>query len=121
MSDAGGRILGARVGPSLDAEPSPYLFPGIFYPSKPVNASCRELGLDVRTTLQEAALAAALEVDRRGGPEPLGVAPEHRLPEAEQGIVADRDFDFSHHPIGGQPPLDLFLRRHVCVLLLLIC
>ncbi|HQE82669.1 MAG TPA: hypothetical protein PK166_09485 [Candidatus Hydrogenedentes bacterium] len=40
-------LLGVRVGPSLDSEPSPYLFPGIFYAEKPTNASCKELGLDV--------------------------------------------------------------------------
>jgi sialidase-1 len=42
-------LLGVRVGPSLDSDPSPFLFPGIEYPRKPVNASCRELGLDVKT------------------------------------------------------------------------
>ncbi len=46
-------LLGVRVGPSLDSEPSPFLFPGIFYPDKPVNASCRELGLDVKTWIAE--------------------------------------------------------------------
>jgi hypothetical protein len=46
-------ILGVRVGPSLDSEPSPFIFPGIFYPQKPVNASCRELGLDVKTWIAE--------------------------------------------------------------------
>lgn len=46
-------LLGARVGPSLDSEPTPLVFPGIFYPEKPTNASCRELGLDVATWLAE--------------------------------------------------------------------
>lgn len=49
----GPMLLGARVGPSLDSEPSPFLFPGIFYPDEPVNASCRQLGLDVRTWIGE--------------------------------------------------------------------
>jgi len=46
-------LLGARVGPSLDSEPSPFIFPGIFYPEKPTNASCKELGLDVKTWIAE--------------------------------------------------------------------
>lgn len=46
-------LLGVRVGPSLDSEPKPHLFPGIFYPVKPTNASCRELGLDVATWIRE--------------------------------------------------------------------
>ena len=46
-------LLGARVGPSLDSEPDPFMFPGIYYDQKPTNASCRELGLDVRTWLAE--------------------------------------------------------------------
>ena len=46
-------LLGARVGPSLDSEPSPFLFPGIYYPEKPTNASCKELGLDVKTWVAE--------------------------------------------------------------------
>jgi hypothetical protein len=46
-------LLGARVGPSLDSDPSPFIFPGIFYPEKPVNASCRDLGLDVKTWIAE--------------------------------------------------------------------
>ena len=49
-------ILGTRVGPSLDSDPSPFLFPGISYPDKPTNASCRELGLDVRTWIDEGLL-----------------------------------------------------------------
>ncbi len=46
-------LLGVRVGPSLDSEPNPFIFPGIFYPFKPINASCRELGLDVKTWIKE--------------------------------------------------------------------
>lgn len=46
-------ILGVRVGPSLDSDPNPFLFPGIFYPEKPTNASCKELGLDVKTWVKE--------------------------------------------------------------------
>lgn len=46
-------LLGVRVGPSLDGDPSPFLFPGIFYPTKPTNASCKELGLDVETWVKE--------------------------------------------------------------------
>lgn len=46
-------LLGVRVGPSLDSDPSPYLFPGIAYAEKPTNASCRELGLDLRTWVKE--------------------------------------------------------------------
>ncbi len=46
-------LLGARVGPSLDSEPNPFLFPGIYYPDKPTNASCKELGLDVKTWIAE--------------------------------------------------------------------
>ena len=46
-------ILGARVGPSLDIDPSPFVYPGSYYPVKPVNASCRELGLDVRTWISD--------------------------------------------------------------------
>ena len=46
-------ILGARVGPSLDTDPSPLVYPGSYYPVKPVNASCRDLGLDVRTWIAE--------------------------------------------------------------------
>jgi hypothetical protein len=46
-------ILGVRVGPSLNSEPNPFIFPGIFYPQKPTNASCRELGLDVKTWIAE--------------------------------------------------------------------
>ncbi|MEW6750040.1 MAG: hypothetical protein AB1505_03575 [Candidatus Latescibacterota bacterium] len=49
-------LLGARVGPSLDSDPTPCLFPGIFYPEKPTNASCRELGLDVATWIGEGLL-----------------------------------------------------------------
>lgn len=46
-------LLGVRVGPSLDSDPNPFLFPGIFYPDKPTNASCKELGLDVKTWIDE--------------------------------------------------------------------
>lgn len=46
-------LLGVRVGPSLDSEPNPFLYPGIYYDEKPANASCRELGLDVRTWIAE--------------------------------------------------------------------
>ncbi len=46
-------LLGVRVGPSLDSEPSPFLFPGINYPTSPVNGSCRALGLDVGTWIDE--------------------------------------------------------------------
>lgn len=49
----GPMLVGARVGPSLDLEPSPFVFPGIFYPERPTNASCRELGLDVQTWISE--------------------------------------------------------------------
>jgi hypothetical protein len=47
-------LLGVRVGPSLDSEPNPFLFPGIYYDQKPTNASCRELGLDVTTWIKDA-------------------------------------------------------------------
>jgi|GEM_PF-857739 len=47
-------IFGVRVGPSLDSEPNPSLFPGIYYAEKPTNASCRELGLDVKTWINQA-------------------------------------------------------------------
>jgi len=47
-------LLGVRVGPSLDSEPNPFLFPGIYYDEKPANASCRELGLDVTTWINDA-------------------------------------------------------------------
>lgn len=46
-------LLGVRVGPSLDSDPIPFTFPGIFYPQKPTNASCKELGLDVKTWIDE--------------------------------------------------------------------
>lgn len=46
-------LLGVRVGPSLDTDPNPFLFPGIFYPEKPTNASCKDLGLDVKTWIAE--------------------------------------------------------------------
>jgi len=48
-------ILGVRVGPSIDmeAEPDEKIFPGISFPRKPTNASCRELGLDVKTWIED--------------------------------------------------------------------
>jgi hypothetical protein len=46
-------ILGVRVGPSLATDPSPFVYPGSYYPTKPVNASCRDLGLDVKTWIAE--------------------------------------------------------------------
>jgi len=46
-------VLAQCVGPSLDREPSPFIFPGIYYPFKPLNASCRELGLDVKTWIKD--------------------------------------------------------------------
>ncbi|MCP4641810.1 MAG: family 10 glycosylhydrolase [bacterium] len=46
-------LLGVRVGPSLDSDPSPFVFPGVEYAEKPVNSSCRELGLDVKTWIDE--------------------------------------------------------------------
>ena len=46
-------ILGVRVGPSLDSDPTPFRFPGIEYARKPQNSSCRELGLDVKTWIKE--------------------------------------------------------------------
>jgi hypothetical protein len=50
----GGRLLvGARVGPSLDLDPTPFVYPGIFYAEKPTNASCRDLGLDVSAWVRE--------------------------------------------------------------------
>jgi hypothetical protein len=59
-------ILEARVGPSLDTDPSPFVYPGIFYPEKPTNASCKDLGLDVKTWVAEGlvdALCPALFLD----------------------------------------------------------
>ena len=46
-------LLGVRVGPSLDREPSPFLFPGMEYPTKRQNPSCKALGLDVKTWIKE--------------------------------------------------------------------
>jgi hypothetical protein len=46
-------LLGARVGPSLDTEPSPFVYPGVCYPTNPQNASCKALGLDVQTWIAE--------------------------------------------------------------------
>jgi hypothetical protein len=46
-------ILEARVGPSLETDPAPFVYPGIFYPEKPTNASCKDLGLDVKTWIAE--------------------------------------------------------------------
>jgi hypothetical protein len=59
-------ILEARVGPSLDTDPSPFVYPGIYYPDKPTNASCKDLGLDVKTWIAEGlvdALCPALFLD----------------------------------------------------------
>jgi hypothetical protein len=46
-------LLGARVGPSLDTDPNPFVFPGSVYPHKPEDSSCKDLGLDVRTWIAE--------------------------------------------------------------------
>ena len=46
-------LVGARVGPSLTLDPTPFVYPGSFYPEKPTNASCRDLGLDVATWIRE--------------------------------------------------------------------
>jgi hypothetical protein len=46
-------LLGARVGPSLDTDPTPFVYPGEYYPKDPENSSCRNLGLDVRTWIRE--------------------------------------------------------------------
>ncbi|MCP4641811.1 MAG: hypothetical protein GY851_15315 [bacterium] len=46
-------LLGVRVGPSLDSPPSPFLMPGIEYAQTPVNGSCKDLGLDVKTWIGE--------------------------------------------------------------------
>ena len=59
-------ILEARVGPSLASDPSPFVYPGSFYPEKPCNASCRDLGLDVKTWIAEGlvdAICPALFLD----------------------------------------------------------
>jgi hypothetical protein len=59
-------LLEARVGPSLATDPSPFVYPGIFYPQKPTNASCLDLGLDVKTWIAEGlvdALCPALFLD----------------------------------------------------------
>ena len=51
----GGRrlLVGARVGPSLALDPTPFVYPGSFYPEKPTNASCHDLGLDVPAWVRE--------------------------------------------------------------------
>ncbi len=46
-------LLGVRVGPSLDSEPTPYVLPGVEYASNPQNSSCKKLGLDVKTWIEE--------------------------------------------------------------------
>ena len=46
-------LLGVRVGPSLDSPSTPFLFPGVEYVNRPANASCKELGLDVKTWIKE--------------------------------------------------------------------
>ncbi len=46
-------LLGVRVGPSLDASSSPFVFPGMEYVNNPGNASCKDLGLDVKTWIRE--------------------------------------------------------------------
>lgn len=45
-------LLGARVGPMLEGEFRKEDFPGSYY-GPPTNASCRDLGLDVRTWIAE--------------------------------------------------------------------
>jgi len=59
--DAGGADpckYSSRSGPSLDTDPSPFVYPGIFYCRKPLNASCRDLGLDVNTWIAEGLMDA---------------------------------------------------------------
>ena len=47
-------VLEARVCPSLDTDPSPFVYPGCMYgPRKPYDKSCKELGLDVQTWIAE--------------------------------------------------------------------
>ena len=46
-------LLGARVGPSLDTEPNPFVFPGSQRPQIPQDSSCKDLGLDVKTWIAE--------------------------------------------------------------------
>jgi hypothetical protein len=49
----GPMLLGARVGPSLDTEPSYFTYPGSRTELFILNASCTQLGLDVRTWVAE--------------------------------------------------------------------
>ncbi len=46
-------ILGVRVGPSLNTDPNPFVYPGEYYPVNPTNGSCKTLGLDVKTWIKE--------------------------------------------------------------------
>ena len=46
-------LLGARVSPSLDTPPNPFVYPGEFYPTDPQNSSCKAIGLDVKTWIKE--------------------------------------------------------------------
>jgi len=47
-------LLEARVCPSLDTDPSPFVYPGCMYgPRKPYDLSCRDLGLDLQTWFTE--------------------------------------------------------------------
>jgi hypothetical protein len=49
----GRMLLGARVGSSIDLDPDPFRLPGAAFCRKPEESSCRELGLDVRTWVEE--------------------------------------------------------------------
>jgi hypothetical protein len=46
-------LLGARVSPSLDTTPNPFVYPGEYYPTDPQNSSCKAIGLDVKTWIKE--------------------------------------------------------------------
>lgn len=46
-------LLGVRVGPSLESEPTPFRYPGTFGADKAADASCKQLGLDVKTWIDE--------------------------------------------------------------------
>lgn len=47
-------ILETRVCPSLNTDPSPYVYPGVMYgPRKPYDLSCKDLGLDLQTWVAE--------------------------------------------------------------------
>jgi hypothetical protein len=46
-------LLGVRVGPSLDTPPSPFAYPGEMYSGGIENASCKALGLDVKSWIQD--------------------------------------------------------------------